>query len=118
MDDTDETEWHDANALELIPIGEPMFNIGDMARLRTDLAKQGAILQSEYQQSGFQYRVFFPDNQGWYPETSLVPVDDTPKATDGGKFLRDLALVKLKSNLSDTLYSYRASRNQCRTLSV
>ena len=110
MDDTDETEWHDANALELIPIGEPMFNIGDMARLRTDLAKQGAILQSEYQQSGFQYRVFFPDNQGWYPETSLVPVDDTPKATDGGKFLRDLALVKLKSNLSDTLYSYRASR--------
>ena len=111
MDDLDKTEWHDADALELIPIGEPLFNVGEMVHLRTRPAQQGAVLQSEYQQSGFQYRVFFDaNNQGWYPGTSLLPVDDTPRATDSGKFLRDLALVKLRNNLSDTLYSYRASR--------
>lgn len=110
MHDADVTEWHDADALELIPIGEPLFNVTEMVRLRTNLAQRGPILESEYQQSGFQYRVFFPNNPGWYPETSLLPIDDTPRAIDGNKFLRDLALVKLQSNLSDTLYSYRASR--------
>ncbi|MXY46425.1 MAG: DEAD/DEAH box helicase [Chloroflexi bacterium] len=111
MDDLDKTEWHGADALELIPMGEPAFSVGEMVRLRTNLAQQGAILASQYLHNGFQHHVFFgPNNQGWYPETSLLPVDDTPRAIDGGKFLRDLALIKLRSNLSDTLYSYRATR--------
>lgn len=111
MDDTDTTEWHDADELELVPIGAPLFNLGEMVHLRTRPAQQGAILQSEYRHGGFQYRVFFDaNNQGWYPEISLMPVDETPRATDGSKFLRDLLLIKLRSNLSDTLYSYRASR--------
>jgi len=111
MDDLDKTEWHDADALELIPTGEPAFSVGEMVRLRTNLAQQGAILASQYLHNGFQYDVFFaPTSRGWYPEASLAQIDDTPRATDGSKFLRDLALVKLRSNLSDTLYSYRASR--------
>lgn len=111
MDDSDATEWHDANDLELIPVGEPLFNVGEMVHLRTRPAQQGAIMQSQYQQGGFQYHVFFgANNQGWYSETSLIPVDNTPRVIGGGKFLRDVALIKLRSNLSDTLYSYRASR--------
>ncbi len=111
MDDLDETEWHGADALELIPIGEPAFSVGEVVRLRTNLAQQGAVLASQYLHNGFQYDVFFdPTNRGWYPETSLLPIDNTPRAIDGNKFLRDLALVKLRSNLSDTLYSYRATR--------
>ena len=111
MDDTDKTEWHDADNLELIPIGAPFFKPGDKVSLRTRPAQQGVVQKSEYQHSGFEHEIFFDaNNQGWYPERSLTPVDDTPRATDGSKFLRDLALIKLRSNLSDTLYSYRASR--------
>lgn len=111
MDDLDKTEWHDADELELIPMGEPAFSVGEMVRLRTNLAQQGAILASQYLHNGFQYDIFFDaTNRGWYPEASLAQIDDTPRAIDGGKFLRDLALIKLRSNLSDTLYSYRATR--------
>ena len=111
MDDTDATEWHDADNLELIPIGEPLFKLGDRVSLRTKPTQQGMVGQSEYQHNGFQHYVFFDaNNQGWFSERSLMPVDNAPRATDGNKFLRDLLLIKLRSNLSDTLYSYRSSR--------
>ena len=59
MHDSDVTEWHDADALELVPVGDPLYNIGEVVRLRTNLAQQGAILASQYLHNGFQYHVFF-----------------------------------------------------------
>ena len=101
-----------AESLELTP---PLFNVGDQVSPRSNPTKVGVVLEVQRQKNGnLEYRVFFGANQqDWYRESSLsatIPVDDTPKATDGSKFLKDMALIKLKSNLSDTLYSYRASR--------
>ena len=103
-----------AESLELTP---PLFNVGDQVSPRSNPTKVGVVLEVQRQKNGnLEYRVFFGANQqDWYRESSLsatIPVDDTPKATDGSKFLKDMALIKLKSNLSDTLYSYRASRTK------
>ena len=105
-----------ADRLELVPPPPPKFNVGDQVSPGTMPEKTGVIVQSLPRSTGNQYMVFFgSDDQGWYAETSLrsaTPVDNTPKVTDGSKFLRDMALIKIKSNLSDTLYSYRASRTK------
>ena len=107
-----------ADRLELVPPPPPIFKVGDQVSQSTMPEKTGVIVQSQplSRSIGNQYMVFFgADDQGWYAESSLrsaTPEDDTPKGTDGSKFLRDMALIKIKSNLSDTLYSYRASRTK------
>ena len=105
-----------ADHFELLPPPPPLFNAGDMVSLRRTPDKVGVIMRWQRLPDGnVQYEVFFPDGKSLYPETSLrsaTPVDNTPKVTDGSKFLRDMALIKRKSNLSDTLYSYRASRTK------
>lgn len=105
-----------ADRLELVPPPPPKFNVGNQVSPGTMPEKTGVIVQSLPRSTGNQYMVFFgSDDQGWYAETNLrsaTPVDNTPKVTDGSKFLRDMALIKIKSNLSDTLYSYRASRTK------
>lgn len=105
-----------ADHFELLPPPPPLFNAGDMVSLRRTSDKVGVIMRWQRLPDGnVQYEVFFPDGKSLYPETSLrsaTPVDNTPKVTDGSKFLRDMALIKIKSNLSDTLYSYRASRTK------
>ena len=102
------------DSLELAP---PLFQIGDQVSLRSNPNRMGVILEVHRRNNGsLEYRVFFgPDDQGWFPESSLrpfIPVDDSPRAADGSNFLKDMTLIKLRSNLSDTLYSYRASRTK------
>lgn len=105
-----------ADHFELVPPPPPKFSVGNQVSPGTMPEKTGVIVQSLPRSTGNQYMVFFgSDDQGWYAETNLrsaTPVDNTPKVTDGSKFLRDMALIKIKSNLSDTLYSYRASRTK------
>ena len=102
------------DSLELAP---PLFEAGAQVSLRSNPKSVGAILDVHRRNNGnLEYKVFFgTDDQGWFPENSLrpvVPVDNSPRAADGSKFLKDMALIKLRSNLSDTLYSYRASRTK------
>ena len=106
-----------ADHFELLPPPPPVFKEGDMVSPRRTSEKLGLIQRSQRLPNGnVQYFVFFgAGDQGWYAETNLrsaTPVDNTPKVTDGSKFLRDMVLIKIKSNLSDTLYSYRASRTK------
>lgn len=106
--------WFTGDRLEHAP---SVFKEGDMVSPRRTSEKLGMIQRAQRLPNGnVQYSVFFgAGDQGWYAETNLraaTPVDNTPKVTDGSKFLRDMALIKLKSNLSDTLYSYRASRTK------
>ena len=108
------SDWFTDDRLEHAP---PVFKEGDMVSPRRTSEKLGLIQRSQRLPNGnVQYFVFFgAGDQGWYAETNLrsaTPVDNTPKVTDGSKFLRDMVLIKIKSNLSDTLYSYRASRTK------
>ncbi len=54
------------------------------------------------------------DHEGWYAEGDLeaVPLDGLPRWQKRDEFLRDLLLAKLRGQLTDSLYSYRASRTQ------
>ena len=108
------SDWFTDDRLEHAP---PVFKEGDMVSPRRTSEKLGLIQRSQRLPNGnVQYFVFFgAGDQGWYAETNLrsaTPVDNTPKVTDGSKFLRDMVIIKIKSNLSDTLYSYRASRTK------
>ena len=112
--DAAERDWYMDSDLAL---ADPRFKKGEQVSPRQTPTKVGVIVDWQRRQDGnVDYQIFFGVNdQEWYAERSLVaavPVDDTPRATEGGKFLKDLALTKLRSNLSDTLYSYRASRTK------
>ena len=107
-------DWYTGKDLAL---SAPEFEVGNQVSPRQTPNRVGFIAQQQRRQDGnVDYLVFFgASEQEWYGERSLVaavPVDDTPRATEGSKFLRDMALIKLRSNLSDTLYSYRASRTK------
>lgn len=114
LEGSNEVCWMTQDSLEPAP---PLFAVGDQVSLRSRPTGVGVILDVHRRTNGnLEYKVFFgSDDQGWFPENSLrpfVPVDDSPIAADGSKFLKDMAIVKLRSNLSDTLYSYRASRTK------
>ncbi|MDA1276445.1 MAG: helicase-related protein [Verrucomicrobia bacterium] len=60
---------------------------------------------------GAQYQVFLSaDDQPIVAENALETIQTEHKFVDGRNFLRDLLLFKLRRPLSDTLYSYSASR--------
>ena len=91
------------------------FDIGEGVRLRTEPNKLGMIQRSRDLPSGQRhYLVFFnATDQSWHPAHDLElasSTDESPQVAGGSKFLRDLALIKMGSRLTDTLYSYSASR--------
>ena len=60
------------------------------------------------------YLVYFSQgDEGWYPEDVISSIEDQGQSTQvvsQTAFLKDLTITKLESQLTDTLYSYLASR--------
>jgi len=83
------------------------FSIGERIRLKNE-SKIGIVTEML---PGKQYRIFISDTeQPIVAENDLEPIAPLSKFVTATEFLRDLLLFKLRRPLSDTLYSYSASR--------
>lgn len=93
----------------------PVFLINQDVCLRSDATKIGIIRRVLRRKNGdIDYLVYFShSDESWYSEGVLSPVerlDDSPRTVSLTDFLKDLTLIKLESQLTDTLYSYLGSR--------
>ncbi len=89
------------------------YHIGDQIHLRSASSKIGFVIKGPRQYpGGDEYFLAINGGSGWYAEgdIELVSSKIMPRWENYDKFLRDLLLAKLSSPLSDSLYSYRASR--------
>lgn len=87
------------------------FDLGDIVRIKSRGNSTFSITHYRPLSNGdFEY---FVKDIGWCMGQDLIRVDDNKpawrKKTD---FLRDLFLAKMASPLTDSLYSYRASRTE------
>ncbi len=92
----------------------PIFNPGDRVRLKSDPARQGIVVGEPVWQAGsYQYQICFSIYEILtYSEEKLqwVPVSNLRTMLSHKEFLRDLLLLKLRQPLTDSLYSFQASR--------
>ncbi len=92
----------------------PAFERGDAVRLRADLNQKGVVIDVDaLAEGGGSYRVFFSQHHiAWYNEEELIPVEEPVGRHIIGRddFIKNLALVKMRGQFSDVLYSYLASR--------
>ena len=85
----------------------PVFNVHDRVKLKAD-GRSGIVIEVLL---GDQYQIFLSgDEQPIVPGHALETIQAEHKIVGGREFLRDLLLYKLQRPLSDTLYSYAASR--------
>ena len=83
------------------------FNLNSRVRLRGS-SRTGIVTAVL---PGRQYRILFgPDEEPIVAEGDLEFVGTEPRFVSAREFLRELLLFKLRRPLSDTLYSYAASR--------
>jgi len=91
------------------------IDIGALVSLIGKPGKIGVVIERRPSPSGsIDCLVFFAtDDLVWFPESSLVvvrPTNAQPGLVQATEFFRDLAIVKLKNKLTDTLFSVQASR--------
>lgn len=101
--------------LQPVPSQQPKFMLRQRVQLVADPVRYGRIVDGpRLYDNQYEYCVVFGDQEGWYREDDLqaIPLDGLPRWEKHDEFLRDLLLVKLRNRLTDSLYSYRASRTQ------
>lgn len=89
------------------------FRPGDKVRLRAEPSRRGAVTAGPRRHAdGFEYEVFFGEEEGWYSEAQLeaAPAVDRPRWVTRDELTRELTLAKLRHPLTDALYAYRSSR--------
>ena len=91
-----------------------IFEIGQRVKLKNSPNLVGAISDIRFTNTGTECLGFFNANrQDWYSSSSLVQIDRLKKDVkfiEHDEFLKDLVLIKLKSQLTDVLFSYKGSR--------
>ena len=83
------------------------FKLNDKVRIKAD--RRVGIITGVLPSKQYQVFLTAEENPVVY-EDDLEPVDIEPRYVDGQDFLRELLLFKLRRPLSDTLYSWAASR--------
>jgi superfamily II DNA or RNA helicase len=96
------------------PAIPPRFRVNNDVQLKTDPTRVGVIRTVTKSDSGYSYEVYFSaTDRLHYPEDKLEPARQSSNGLLSHRdFLRELLLRKLRSPLSDSLYSFRASRTQ------
>lgn len=90
---------------------KPMFHRGDTVRVRGQGNQKFTI--TSYRPIGSEDIEYFIKEVGWVRQADVQRVDDNvPAWRKRTEFLRDLFLAKMATPLTDTLYSYRASRTE------
>lgn len=95
---------------------ERRMSVGTAVTLQNDRGARGIIREVRERADGnADCLVFFTsEHQGWYLEDNLVVASDAatdhPEYVTASQFLKDMAVVKLQNQLTDTFYSYLASR--------
>lgn len=94
---------------------EPRFERGDRVRLLAAPLQIGAIINGPRTLgTDFEYEVFLDGEGAWFNERALETAADRahPCWVPPDEFMRELALAKLRTPLSDTFYAYQASRTE------
>lgn len=90
---------------------QPLFKLRDRVRITSDPSRRGRILDVKPLGGSFDYFVSFGEHESWFPERALESLPDNHlRWRNRDAFLRDLVIAKLRYPLTDSLYSYRASR--------
>ncbi|HEY7034306.1 MAG TPA: helicase-related protein [Thermomicrobiales bacterium] len=95
------------------PSNGPCFKPGDRVRLKADGSRRGAVVGGPRRGAdGFEVEVQIDQLEAWYSETQLelIPVQNRPRWVSRDELVRELTLAKLRTPLTDALYSYRSSR--------
>jgi SNF2 family DNA or RNA helicase len=93
----------------------PRFASLDRVHLRAAPTRRGRIVGGpRHYAGGFEYLVDFGGDELWLAESQLdlVSLANEPRWEPADAFLRDILLAKLKSQLTDSLYSYGSSRTK------
>jgi SNF2 family DNA or RNA helicase len=83
---------------------------GDKVYVKNDETKIGRISKIDRRSNITRYTVHISGEDNRYTAEDLVYLSEKPRYEKPREFLRDLLLLKLTNSLTDSLYSYKASR--------
>jgi superfamily II DNA or RNA helicase len=92
---------------------QPRFDVGRQVRVHGNPPMMGAIIGSKMVEGNLIYQVFVDQQTKIFvpaSRVSLFSLEADFEVVDRDEFLLRLLLFKLRQPLTDTLYSYRASR--------